>query len=156
MTNKRLLRMSWALGVAAAVLGVASADAAQSGSGSLGGDSFRIEEVGLGQQAFVALKNVSAVRGTLKGLSLCQGGRCYALPGTTVKPARTVRISTGNGAGLTNVIARRATFGKLLSRDGEIALYGSRSVNDPKAMRGYVQWGTPKHALTPVAIKAGL
>jgi hypothetical protein len=158
MTDKRFSRVTLTL-VAAAVASVALMGFARAGHSApvrAPSNTFLITEVGLSGQTYVALKNIAKTPGTLRGLYLCQGRRCYALPKKTVKPGKTVRIARRSGAGLSNVVARRATFGRLVPRGGEIALYTSRSLNNPKAMLAYLEWGSAQHALTSVAIKAGL
>jgi len=128
------------------------AASSRSGSGSL----FAIDEVGVGPDGYVALTNFTDQPASLGGLFLCQGAKCFALPDVTVAPKATVRVASGNGAGLDGVVATGATFGELRPSDGEVALYASQNVKDPKAMLVYLEWGSTPHEGTQVAIDAGL
>ena len=102
----------------------------RSGSGTL----FAINEVGLGPDGYITLTNFTDQPASLGGLFLCQGAKCFELPNTEVAPGKTVRIAVGNGDGLDGVIASGATIGELRPSDGEIALYASKKLDDPKAM----------------------
>jgi hypothetical protein len=120
------------------------------------GTFFSINEIGLGSKGFVALTNFTDVSASLEGLYLCQGSDCFELPDVAVDPDETVRIAVGDGSGHEGVVATRATFGDLQPSDGEIALYASQELEDPKEMLVYFQWGSTPHELTQVAIEAGL
>ncbi len=124
----------------------------RSGSGSL----FAINEVGLGPDGYVALTNFTDQPASLAGLFLCQGAKCFELPNVEVDPGATARVAVGNGAGLDSVVATGVTIGEIRPSDGEIALYASKNVNDPKAMLAYLEWGSTPHDNTQVAIDAGL
>lgn len=123
---------------------------------SLSGSFFAIHEVGLGPDGYVALTNFIDQPARLGGLLLCQGAQCFELPDVEVAPGATVRIAVGYGAGLDQVVATNATVGELRPSDGEIGLYTSRNVSDPRAVVRYVQWGSTPHDNTRVAIEAGL
>jgi hypothetical protein len=118
--------------------------------------AFDIRELGVGDQGWVALTNFTSEPGKLGGLFLCQGQECTALPDETVPSGETVRIAGGNGAGVDNVIAKNAEFGALKSSDGEIALTTSDNPQHPEQILFYLQWGSTPHALTDLAIEAGL
>lgn len=124
----------------------------RSGVGTL----FAIQEVGLGPDGYVSLNNFAGQPANLEGLYLCQGAKCFELPNTEVAPSATVRVAVGNGAGLEGVVATDATIGELQPSGGEIALYASKKLSDPKAMLGYLEWGSTPHENTQVAIDAGL
>jgi hypothetical protein len=126
---------------------------AQVGASSL----LAINEIGVGENAYVSLTNFTDSPVGLKGLSLCQGKTCVDLPSDIIVPAGdTVRVSWGDGAGLDGVVMKNATLGPLAPTDGEIALYASPNRDDPKAIQTYIEWGSDPHVLTPVAIEAGL
>ena len=120
------------------------------------GSFFSINEVGLGSNGFIALTNFTDVPANLTSLYLCQGSACFALPDEKVAPGETVRISNGNGEGVENVVATHASIEKLQPSDGEIALYASTDIEDPKEMLVYLQWGSTPHEYTDVAVEAGL
>ncbi|OGO28381.1 MAG: hypothetical protein A2136_08055 [Chloroflexi bacterium RBG_16_54_11] len=112
--------------------------------------------MGLGQNGYVALTNCTDVPATLLGLYLCQGAVCFELPDVVVAAGATVRIATGDGAGLEHVVATHATLGELRPADGEIALAASAQPDDPQSLFLYFQWGSTPHELTRNAVKAGL
>jgi hypothetical protein len=120
------------------------------------GSFFEINEVGLGPDGFVALTNFTEVEVTLEGLYMCQGEDCFALPAEVVAGGETVRIAAGDGSGLENVIATRATFGELQSADGEIAVFASDDTSNAEALLIYLQWGSTPHTLTSLAVERGL
>lgn len=120
------------------------------------GSYYAINEVGLGENGFVALTNFTDQPADLMGLYLCQGFECFALPDVMVAAGETVRIATGDGAGIDGVVASHATLGELRPSDGEIALLTSKNIADPKAMLLYFQWGSTPHELTQIAVDNGL
>jgi hypothetical protein len=120
------------------------------------GTFFAINEIGLGQNGYVALTNFTDVPASLAGLYLCQGVGCFELPDVVVGAGATVRIATGEGAGLEDVVATYATLGELRPSDGEIALATSAKPDDPQSLLLYFQWGSNPHELTQNAVKAGL
>jgi hypothetical protein len=124
---------------------------------SVGSGTFlAMDEVGFGKNGYVSLTNFTDTPTTLAGLQLCQGHDCSSLPNDVVDAGQTVRVATGNGSGLENVVAKNASIGTLDPTDGEVALYVPSDYTDPRAMLAYVQWGSTPHDLTPVAVEAGL
>jgi len=124
----------------------------RSGSGTL----FAIDEVGLGPDGHISLNNFTDQPASIGGLFLCQGSKCFELPNVEVAPGAIARIAVGSGTGLDGVVAKGATIGELRPSDGEIALYASKNLNDPKAILAYLEWGSTPHDNTQVAIDAGL
>lgn len=120
------------------------------------GTYFTIKEVGLGPNGYVSLTNFTDVPASLAGLYLCQASDCFELPEVVVGAGETVRVASGDGSGIEAVVATEATFGELRPTDGEIALYSSRTLDDPQEMVIYFQWGSTPHDLTQTAIDAGL
>ena len=120
------------------------------------GTYLSINEIGLGDNGYIALTNFTNVAVDLSGLVLCQGYDCFDLPNVSIAPGATSRVAVGNGKGVENVIATRAKLGKLSPSDGEIALFASQNVEDPKEMLVYFQWGSDPHELTETAVAAGL
>jgi hypothetical protein len=110
----------------------------------------------LGSDGYVALTNFTDQPASLGGLFLCQGAKCFELPNVEVAPGATARVAVGNGASLDGVVATGATVGELQPSDGEIALYASKKLDDPKAILAYLEWGSTPHEDTQVAIDAGL
>lgn len=134
---------------------LALAVAVSTASGASRTNFFAIDEIGVGSRGYVSLTNFTDVPASLAGLYLCQGARCTALPRVKVGAGRTVRVATFSGKGLRNVVARNAGFGPLRPGDGEIAMSTARRVT-ARSLLTYLQWGKAKHALTPLAVKAGL
>lgn len=120
------------------------------------GSFLAIHEVGLGPEGYISLTNFTSVPVTTKGLYLCQGADCFALPEAVIKPGSAGKVAVGTGEGMEGVIARGATIGALKQSDGEIALFASDKFDDPQAILVYLQWGSTPHALTELAVKAGL
>lgn len=120
------------------------------------GSFLAIKEIGLGPEGYISLTNFTSVPVTTKGLYLCQGEKCFALPDAVIEAGETGRVAVGNGDGLEGVIATGATIGELESSDGEVALFSSDQFDDPKAILVYLQWGSTPHALTSLAVEAGL
>lgn len=122
----------------------------------IGGSFLAIYEIGLGPEGYVALTNFTSVPVTTRGQYLCQGSDCFALPDVVIDAGATGKVTVGNGEGLEGVIATKATIGELNPSDGEVALFVSENYDDPKALLNYLQWGSTPHALTKLAVDAGL
>lgn len=120
------------------------------------GSLLAIHEIGLGPEGWVSLTNFTDVSVGTEGLYLCQGSDCFALPDVEVAAGETARVAVGRGSDLEGVIATKATLGELRPSDGEIAIFGSQAYDDPKALLVYLQWGSTPHALTSLAVEAGL
>jgi hypothetical protein len=105
--------------------GTSQTEAGPAQVSSTTGTYFAINEIGLGQNGYVALTNFTDVPASLAGLYLCQGGACFELPDVVVPAEATVRVATGDGTGLEGVVATQATLGELKLADGEIALVTS-------------------------------
>jgi len=120
------------------------------------GSFLAIHEVGVGPEGYVSLTNFTNVPVSTAGLYLCQGKDCFALPEAVIEAGQTARVAVGDGEGLENVIAAQATIGELKPVDGEVALFASDQFDDPKALLVYLQWGSTPHALTDLAVEAGL
>lgn len=114
-----------------------------------------IEEVGLGPSGYVTLRNYTDVPASLDDVSLCQAETCVDLPDAIVGPNEVARVAVGDGAGLEDVVLRKAGL-ELPPADGEVAVFRGDDMHDPKAMRYYMQWGSTPHDLTDVAIQAGM
>ncbi len=141
---------------AIASTGPIQSQAAPAQVSSTTGTFFAINEVGLGQNGYVALTNFTDIPASLQGLYLCQGVECFKLPDVVVAAGATVRIATGDGSGLDDVVATHATTGELRPTDGEIALATTSKPDDPTSLLLYFQWGSTPHELTRKAVKAGL
>ncbi|HEY4668225.1 MAG TPA: hypothetical protein VIH05_00465 [Tepidiformaceae bacterium] len=114
-----------------------------------------IEEVGLGPNGYVTIKNFTETAINIGDLYICQPPRCTRLPEAVMQPGTVGRIAVGDGAGIENVVAKNVPL-QLAPSDGEVAIFGSEKVDDPAAIRAYFEWGATPHAATAVAIKAAL
>lgn len=117
---------------------------------------FSVDQIGLGPNGYVTLRNFTDVRESMKGIVLCQESNCQAMPKVTVRPGLSVRIAVGSGSGVKNVVLSHAHLGTLKQSDGEIAMYASGDASHPKNIVAYMQWGKTPHARTAEAVKAGL
>ena len=122
----------------------------------LAGSFLAVYEIGLGPNGYIALINFTNVPSTTKGQYLCQESECFTLPDAIIEAGGRVKIAVGEGDGLENVIATKATIGELKPSDGEVALFSSDDYTDPAALLDYVQWGSTPHAFTQLAVDAGL
>jgi hypothetical protein len=116
---------------------------------------FSIEEVGLGENGYITLRNYTDVSASLDKVFLCQAQACVDLPDVVIGPGEIARVAVGDGAGLEDVVVKNAAL-QLTPADGEVAVYRGDDRRDPGSMRYYVQWGSTPHELTDVAITAGL
>jgi hypothetical protein len=136
--------------------GTSQTEASPAQVSSTTGTYFAINEIGLGQNGYVALTNFTDVPASLNGLYLCQGVACIELPDEVVAAGETVRVASGDGTGLEGVIATHADLGELRPSDGEIALVTSAKPDDLHSLVLYFQWGSTPHKLTQMAVDAGL
>jgi hypothetical protein len=116
---------------------------------------FSIEEVGLGPDGYVTLRNYTEVPASLASVYLCQADRCIDLPDVNVEPGAVARIAVGEGGGLEYVVVRNADL-DLPPADGEVGVFRSDDVTDSGGIRSYLQWGSTPHEMTNTAVDAGL
>ncbi len=166
MQRSTLMAMSAALLVAAACSttvspSLSASPAAQTAAPVGSSDAsdvsrfFAIEEVGLGSDGYVTLRNYTEATASLDTLFLCQAETCVDLPDVVVGPGEIARIALGDGTGLEDVAMTGADL-VLTPADGEVAIFHSRDVTDVSEIRAYLQWGSTPHELTALAVEAGL
>lgn len=119
------------------------------------GRLFEIDEVGLGSDGWLSLRNYTSEPANLGGLFICQGDACVELPSAAVAPGEDARITSGDGSGLDRVVMDRAGL-DFSPADGEIALYSTADTGDASAIRAYLEWGSTPHPLSATAVRAGL
>lgn len=137
---------------------VACGDTPTPGPSAFAGDAtrfFEISEVGLGPNGYVTLLNYTDQAATLDGLRLCQPPTCADLPDTVVAGGGVARVAVGDATGIESVVLERAGL-QLRPAEGEVALFADGGLDDPDAIRSYLEWGSTPHAATPVAVRAGL
>ncbi len=125
------------------ILIVALAAAACGGDDSPGQDAGEGSDMVIAAIDFasgtVTLRNDGATPYDLTGHFLCNRPTYIEVPAGEVAPGASVDVAFSVDAG-----------------DGEMALYTSRSFDDPDAMLRYVQWGGDPHGRTATAVAAGV
>jgi hypothetical protein len=119
------------------------------------GFQFEINEVGLGDDGWVALNNYTDQPASMKGLFLCQPPVCVELPDVEVAAETTAIVALGNGDSLQDVVVTDADL-TLSPPNGELALFAGDDTGDSSKIRSYLEWGSEPHEATGVAIEAGL
>jgi len=119
------------------------------------GRYFAIEEVGLGPNGWVTLRNYTSSAASLDTLFLCQPPRCVDLPDVVIEPRDLAVVAVGDGTGFERVAMTDAEL-ELTPSDGEVALYSTDDVSDSSRLWAYLEWGATPHAGTATAIKAGI
>jgi len=119
------------------------------------GRFFKISEVGLGPNGWVTLVNYTDTAASLETLFLCQANGCVDLPAYVVAGGAAARVAVGDGKGLENVAMTSADL-HLPPQEGEIALFSTDNIADPKGLRTYLEWGSTPHAITAMAIRNGI
>lgn len=114
-----------------------------------------IEEVGLGPDGYVTIKNFTDTAINIGDLYICQPPRCTRLPEAVMEPGALGRVAVGEGRGIEGVVAKNVPL-QLSPSDGEVAIFGSEKVDDSSAIRAYFEWGSTPHAGTATAVKAAL
>lgn len=153
-TGLRRVLLLMTLGVCTAACGLPPTPS----PGVYGGDAtrfFEISEVGLGPNGFVTLLNYTDQDATLDGLRLCQPPACADLPDVLVPSGSVARIAVADGSGIESVVMERAGL-ELSPANGELALFADGELDDPDALRSYLEWGSTPHVATSVAVAAGL
>ncbi len=116
---------------------------------------FTIDEVALGPDGYVRLRNFASVSASPKGLFLCQPPKCLELPNVEVGADNTAFVAASDDADLPNTVATWSDL-SLSPADGEVGIYASENTDDPDEVRAYLQWGSTPHEGTEAAIAAGL
>jgi len=117
--------------------------------------AFEIEEVGLGSDGYVSLRNFTDVPVSLEGLFLCQPPKCLQLPVVEVNGGDVGVIAASEQTDRPNVVATWPEL-ELTPSDGELGVYVSEDVENPNDVRSYLQWGSTPHAGTEAAVEADL
>lgn len=115
---------------------------------------FTIEEVGLGPDGWVKLRNFSSVAATMDGLYLCQPPDCFALPDTEIAAGEAAVVAASGDTDQTDIVATWDDV-TLNPPDGELGVYASEDTSDPAQVRAYMQWGSDPHDGTEAAVEAG-
>lgn len=125
-----------------------------------GDAAFALKQVVFGEGAYVAVQNNGPAAGSLEGLWLCQFPDYASLPDIEVGPGRTVALAVGGVLpdllGVVAVVDLRDPIDPIRRESGELALYSTDVFSDPEAMVDYVEWGTPGHERSVVAVAAGI
>jgi hypothetical protein len=119
------------------------------------GFQFEINEVGLGDDGYVQLRNYTDTEASLAGLFLCQPPKCVELPDVKIGKESNAIVALGDGGDRDGVVVKDAEL-TLSNSDGELALFAGNDVSNSGQIRSYLQWGSSPHEGTGVAIEAGL
>ncbi len=137
----------------------ASADDGTTTTSDLGSGTaeFVISRVVFGDEGYVSITNVGGAPGNLDGWNICQRPAYYRIDSVEVAPGETVHFTDGAVAGLTGqAIDANGRFGSLQASGGEVGLYVDNSFGSAASIRSYVEWGSPGHGRSSVAVEAGI
>ncbi len=127
---------------------------------SVSGAQFVLTSVSLGSGGMVVITNIGNATGNLGGYFLCQLPSYFAIPDVEVPPGQSVAISTGGSVFVPPpgaiTIDAIATIGPLNPADGEVGLYNSAIFASSDDIVSYVEWGSPDHGRSSVAVEAGI
>ncbi len=126
-----------------------------------GEPAFAIAQLVFGEAPYAAIRNVGTGAGSTAGLWLCQFPGYWALPDATLEPGEILAVALGDIAvpdliGVAASADARGALGVVAPAGGELGLYTNAEFSDPDAMIDYVEWGTPGHERSDVAVAAGI
>ena len=108
----------------------------------------------------VVIKNFGDEPRDLTGYWLCQRPSYTELPAVTLQPGESLLLSLGTAPpddlpeGQQS--ARVGNLGGLSADNGEVALYRSRDFGNADDIISYVEWGSPDHGRSSLAVAAGI
>ncbi|NNC93868.1 MAG: hypothetical protein HKN80_15400 [Acidimicrobiia bacterium] len=118
---------------------------------------FVISRVVFGDEGYVSISNVGGAAGNLDGWQLCQRPAYFTIGPVDVAVGETVHFATGSAPDLPGqVIESNGRFGRFGPEGGEIGLYVDSSFGSASSIRSYVEWGSPDHGRSSVAVAAGI
>jgi hypothetical protein len=124
------------------------------------GARFVLTSISLGDGGMVVITNIGDEAGSLAGHFLCQRPSYFAIPDVEVPAGGFVAISTGGNAFVPPpgaiTIDEIAAIGTLKPVDGEVGLYTSALFGSATDIVSYVEWGSPGHGRSSVAVEAGI
>jgi hypothetical protein len=106
------------------------------------GAAFAITEVDFVDATFT-ITNVGDEAGNLDGYAVCQRPNYSTIADVSLEPGESIAIDASE-------------VGGFVPENGEVALYTDRSFDDSQAIVSYVEWGSPGHGRSSVAIDAGI
>ena len=121
-----------------------------------GNARFIIGSVVFGDQGTIEVGNLGPDSGDLTGYWLAIDPFYLELPSTVLAPGTALIVSIAQDADPTLVVAAAGLLPTLTGTSGEIGLYRTGVFGDPEAIVDYVEWGSPGHVRSTVAIAAGL
>ncbi len=110
---------------------------------------------------YIAVTNVGGNPIELSDHWLCQRPGYKQLPEFELQPGDTVGIGLGDVAP-DDLVSLVATFdlaravGPVTRDGGELGLYTDAVFDDPNSIVDYVEWGSPDHGRSSVAVEAGI
>lgn len=123
--------------------------------------AIRIEEIVFAGEPYLIIANRGDGAGSTEGHFICRFPDYYELPAVTLLPGERLAVPLGEGdvPELIGVVATadvRSPLGEISAADGEMGLYSRNEFNSDDAILDYVEWGSPGHARSGVAIAAGI
>jgi hypothetical protein len=110
---------------------------------------------------YIAVTNVGSSPVELSDHWLCQRPGYKQLPEFELEAGDTVAIGLGDAAP-DDLVGLKATFdlaravGPVTRDGGELGLYAGPAFDDPASIVDYVEWGSPDHGRSSVAVAAGI
>ena len=120
---------------------------------------FALTSIVYGAGPMVVITNIGDTSANLGGHWICRRPSYFEIPDVELAPDEFVAINLGGDAFLPPSGVKETfstSLGLFTSGTGEVALYATRSFDNPEDIIDYVEWGAPDHARSAVAVAAGI
>ncbi len=123
--------------------------------------AIRLDEIVFAGDPYLIITNRGNGVGSTSGLFICRFPDYYELPAIELKPGERMAVPLGEGEvpdliGVVATVDVRSPLGPVSATEGELGLYSRNEFNSEDAIIDYVEWGSPGHARSGVAIAAGI
>lgn len=123
--------------------------------------ALRIEQIVFAGEPYLLIANRGDGVGSTEGYFICRFPDYFGLPTFELQPGERLAVPLGEGevpdlVGVVATVAVTAPLGPISSADGELGLYSTNQFNSADAIVDYVEWGSPGHARSGVAVEAGV
>ena len=123
--------------------------------------AIRIDEIVFAGSPYLLISNRGDGPGSTEGHFICRFPDYYELPAVELKPGERLAVPLGDSEvpdliGVVAVADVQSPLGLISARDGELGLYSRNEFNSDDAILDYVEWGSPGHARSNVAVAAGI
>ncbi|MFP5331357.1 MAG: hypothetical protein ACLGHX_03195 [Acidimicrobiia bacterium] len=115
---------------------------------------FVIDEIGVGPDQYVVVRNITDVSLSLAGFILCQEGDCVDAPAEAVSGGESVVLFGSGSPSDERDSYEIPGLPTLRPDDGELALFSNESA-DGANIHFYVEWGSTPHQTSGLAVDAG-